>query len=111
VGGAELTIDVRDTEGVGVVRVAGDLDVDTCPDLMSIVDPLVAGGQHVVLDLSPIEFMDSTALACLLAARNVAIETSGSLRVSALSPPVRSLLEVTGLLDVLTDGFLVDQER
>ena len=58
-----------------VLRVAGEVDVYTAPQLRERVIGLLAGGvRHIVADLREVDFLDSTGLGALVGSlrRNVA---------------------------------------
>jgi anti-anti-sigma regulatory factor len=59
----------------------------------------------VEIDLAGVTFMDCTGLGVLVAARQAVLRTGGHLRVTNPQPIVRSVLELTGLLGVLTAAF------
>ena len=60
-------------------------------------------GTDVLVDCSAVEFMDSTGLRVLLAARNRQLESGGSLAVKSPSRPVRRLLQITDMVDLIED--------
>ncbi|OLZ69585.1 hypothetical protein AVW11_09860 [Streptomyces amritsarensis] len=60
-----LGVDVAVHPGHTVVRVAGELDTDTCPRLAEVTDALTLHGRLLILDLSGVAFMDSSALHAL----------------------------------------------
>jgi anti-sigma B factor antagonist len=84
----------------------GELDLASAPALRETVARLCAEGtQEIVLDISGLQFIDSTGLRCILAAR-AACERGGSRMVvepepDRIAPQVRRLLQVTGLLERL----------
>jgi anti-sigma B factor antagonist len=57
---------------------------------------------QIVVDMSAVEFCDSTGMNVLLAGHRLASEKGGSLTLAAPRPPVRKILEVTGLQSVFT---------
>ncbi len=65
-----------------------------------------AARPSVILDLSHVSFMGSAALGSLLSLRLSLAARGCSLRISAVSVPVRQILEVTGLIRV----FTIDEE-
>ncbi len=81
-----------------LISITGDLDISATPELSTVL--LIAAGSPgslVVLDLSGVEFIDSTALGTLLNAGGQ-IESAGKkLRVVCAEGPVRRLLEMTNL--------------
>jgi anti-sigma B factor antagonist len=60
------------------------------------------GLPRVVVDLTGVEFCDSTGMNVLLAALRRARERGGELVLAAPRPAVRKILQVTGLESVFT---------
>jgi anti-anti-sigma factor len=56
----------------------------------------------VVLDLTGVTFLDCAGIGVLVAVHNAAVQTGGQLRVSHPRAAVERLLDMTGLLGVLT---------
>jgi len=83
---------------VFVVRLAGEVDVGSEPELEKIVDAFDASScVDAVVDLAEMTFMDSTGLAMLVRLRKVCEACSGQLRVRNVGPQISSLLQATGL--------------
>src|SRR5690349_10503659 len=62
-----LHCDVRRDDGTARIRLLGDLDLATASILSAELDGLRAGGvRRMILDLSDLEFMDSSSLRCIL---------------------------------------------
>ena len=98
---ATSTFDVQRADGASEVRVAGELDVASASELhRTLRAELAAGMDQVVLDLSAVAFMDSSALRALLSVLNDG-DAGRRLVVRRPSPPVERLLAVTGLGDVV----------
>jgi anti-sigma B factor antagonist len=84
--------------GVLLVMISGELDIVTVEHLEPALDGLVARqADRIELDLSDLEFMDSSGLALLLRITN----RFGPLRVVGAKTLVRRVIEVTGLTEVL----------
>ena len=84
-----------------VVRLAGELDVATAPELARIVLRHRAPNERVVLDLGELHFMDSTGLRILLKARRIAAEGGWVLVLRSVPPNIRRLLELAGVEDAI----------
>lgn len=112
--GPETTPDTREfavaVVGLGgravALHVAGELDLSTAPRLRAQIDrALEDGSDALVVDLSHVTFIDSVALAVLVAA-HARLASCGRLAVVARTPFVQLVLEATGLdgiLDVFSD--------
>jgi len=70
-------------------------------DLESAIEPHLAPGQTVVLDLSGVTFADSTLLKVLQQARSKANDVGGALLVRNPSDQLRRLLTIGDLADLV----------
>ena len=80
------------------VRVRGDLDLSTSPQLGETLGRAIAGGNSVVLDLSGVTFIDSTGINTLISALRASETNGGALALSPdLPDQVSRVFEITGL--------------
>jgi len=85
-------------DDVGLVAVSGELDLYTAPDLEAAILSASDGqGPRLIVDLSAISFIDSTALGVLLKHVGRLAARGGSLIVVSNDPRIDRLLEITGL--------------
>ncbi len=85
-----------------LVTVMGHLDLHTAHHLADALQPLLDRGPHtVLLDLSGVTFLDSTGVTCLITAYRTARSTGVRLALIAPSEPVRKMLQLTGVDQVL----------
>lgn len=91
---------VSDGEDGLVLRVRGELDLHTVPELRDALNAAKADYLAVMLDLSEVDFMDSTGLSLLIRGITDAAADGWSLEVGAVSEAVRALLERTGLSEL-----------
>jgi anti-anti-sigma factor len=84
--------------------VAGEVDLATAPVLHDRLLGLLDGQAPAVLevDLARCTFLDCTGISALVSVRNAAVQTGRQMRVTHPQPLVRRVLDLTGLLDVLT---------
>lgn len=98
----DLTLDTASHDGAAVLQVVGDIDMQTAGALRDqLSECLEAGATRVVVDLSSVDFLDSSALGALVAAARTASESGGVLRVAAPRPHVRKIFQITRLIEVL----------
>lgn len=97
-------------DGVVVLSLDGEFDLAAAPALRKeLVAAQSAGGRAVVLDMSEVTFLDSSALRELLRA-DVALRTHGaSLVLAAVRPAVARLFELTRTTGLLTVAPTVEQ--
>jgi len=82
-------------DGVHVITARGDLDLLTAPRLRALLDE-AAGAGALLLDLTRVTFMDSTALNALLVARRSLLGTRIAIACRPASPPAQ-VFELTAL--------------
>jgi stage II sporulation protein AA (anti-sigma F factor antagonist) len=84
-------------DGERVIRLRGELDIESAPDLERAVLRSRPAGQRVVLDLTDLKFMDSTGLRVLLRARAAADEGRWEINLRNVPPTIRRLFDMTGV--------------
>ena len=86
------------------MSLGGEIDLYTAPRLHGELVAILSGDEpvQVVVDMSGIEFCDSTGMNVLLAAHRRAREQGGDLELAAPRPAIRKVLQVTGLESVFT---------
>jgi len=96
-----LTIDIEHYAGdMAIVRCHGRLVAGTTSLLYSQVDELMPEIQRVVLDLSDLQYIDSTGLGGLVRLYVTARAAGSTLELLNLSRQIRQLLGLTKMLDV-----------
>ena len=98
----DLTIGVEGTGTTRVIRMEGSCDLATAPRLRQTLQPFVPPEvNEVVLDVSALEFIDSTGLGVVLGAMRRLREGGGTLRIAGANGIVRRVLEITDLDKVI----------
>jgi anti-anti-sigma factor len=93
---------IDDEHGV-VLALQGELDVSTAPELGAQLAEIEGGNPtSLLIDLSELEFMDSTGLTVIIRTRDRAAASGCRLLFRLGSPQVKRLLTLTGVLDHLT---------
>ena len=112
-----LSIDVQTTpDGKTQIFVLhGSMDIATSPTVRAALLEAADGGRHdVIVDLTQLEFLDSTGLGALIGAHKRAKEHGGRVRLVAQEGQILRLLRITGLLGVFSvyhdlDAALADE--
>jgi anti-sigma B factor antagonist len=89
------------------VIATGEIDLYTAPRLHSELAAVIANAapaSRFVVDMSGVEFCDSTGMNVLLSCLRQARERGGDLELAAPRPAVKKILQVTGLDAVFTIG-------
>jgi anti-anti-sigma factor len=95
---SNYTVDHDPVDNALLVIATGELDVAAAPRLATVLSMATASPQpKVVLDLSAVDFIDSTALGAIMRASGEADAVGKGMFVVATEGPVRRLLEITNL--------------
>jgi anti-sigma B factor antagonist len=98
----ELDVSTTQQDGHAVVAATGEVDLFTAPILDSELTQVVSdGAASVVVDLSGVEFLDSTGLSVIVKALKRIREAGGSLSVVVASERVAKVFRITGLDQIL----------
>jgi anti-anti-sigma factor len=99
---APLITEIRGSKGHALVFLTGELDVSTAGGLYEELARLSRDGVvHVALDLSDLEFIDSTGISVIIAEHKRTASAGGELIILTPHRNVRRVFEVAGLMDVL----------
>jgi anti-anti-sigma factor len=91
--------------GPGQLRIAvrGELDLSHAAELKGTLERELVDGRTVLLDLSAVGFIDSTGLAAIVTALNHCRDSDSELQLcSNLQPQARRLMELTGVLSLMS---------
>ncbi|GAC1501500.1 MAG: anti-sigma factor antagonist BldG [Vulcanimicrobiaceae bacterium] len=100
----ELSIDIKTENEAGAVvfTLHGTLDLATSPMARAAFLEAANDGRHeIIVDLSRVEFLDSTGLGALIGGHRRAAESGGGMRLVVNDGPISRLLNITGLMRVL----------
>lgn len=97
----DLTLETREASGRTVIAVGGEIDVYTAPKLRDTITDLVAAGAYdLVVDLSAVEFLDSTGLGVLVGGLKKVRSHDGSLSLVCAQDRLLKIFRITGLSKV-----------
>ncbi len=81
-------------------RLGGDVTLDTVPDLLEKIRPLIQSGVDTI-DCAEIGNVDSSALGLILACKREAAVRQGGLKVTGLPQSLVSLASLYGIAEQL----------
>ncbi|HEY8313568.1 MAG TPA: STAS domain-containing protein [Candidatus Baltobacteraceae bacterium] len=115
----ELSIDIK-SENNGdalIFKLRGSLDLATAPSVRAALIEAADEGKHeIIVDLTQLEFLDSTGLGALIGAHRRSLEHDGRVALVVTDGPIARLLNITGLMRVFAvyhtlEAALTDQDR
>jgi anti-sigma B factor antagonist len=94
---------LRHSQGVGLVDVAGEIDMHTTPELDEVLSAaLRARPDRLIVDLTGVGFIDSTGLSVLVRNAKLALSHGASFEIVCADSELLQVFEITGLRDVLS---------
>lgn len=95
---------------VTIVRLLGEHDLLSAPELDDQLRSLTRCGEHIVVDLSETAFIDSSIMHALIETHAATARRQQRLvLLLATEPPVRRALEISGVLDTLDHAPTLEQ--
>ncbi|WIX82778.1 STAS domain-containing protein [Amycolatopsis carbonis] len=108
----EFTVTTRDTASGPVLELSGELDAATAPDALEAIRLLApAAGQQLLVDLSGLEFCDSSGVSALIAARNVALAAGAAIALAAVPGQLARTLDLIGLAELFKSYSTTEDAR
>lgn len=98
----DIGIVIEQQGSVSVVVISGSIDALTADQLVTaLADELRGGSTRVVADFAAVEYTSSAGLRVLLTTLKDARQRGGDLRLAAIRPNVRQVLELSGFTSIL----------
>jgi anti-sigma B factor antagonist len=98
----ELNLTTHSQSGATVVAADGEIDLHTAPALRDTLGQLEqSGAREIVVDLSGVGFLDSSALGTLVGAHKDLHASGGILKVVCAQPNILKVFEITRLSEVI----------
>jgi anti-sigma B factor antagonist len=107
----EFSTEVAQVGDATVIHVRGEIDIATCERLRDAIEPHLGPNQAIILDLSKVEFMDSSCLGVLQRARGTLTADGGSLVLRNPSEAAQRLLTAAQAQDLLEASAGDDEPR
>lgn len=97
----DFAVEHRVERGLTLVKISGEIDVFTSPRLREeLLEVIENGGQHLVVDLSEVTFLDSTGLGVLVGIYHRLRARDGSMSFTGVNDRVRRVFHVTQLTKI-----------
>ena len=105
-----IKVDVLESKGdVCVVDLTGEIDIYTSPRVKEAIIELIDQEHYnLVINLEKVRYIDSTGLGVLIGCLKRVREHSGSVKLVCTKPPIRRILDITGLVKIF--GVFDDEQ-
>ena len=96
-----MTVTTTEARGSTLVAIAGELDIYAAPSVAEAISGLIRDGNYeLVIDLTRLEFLDSTGLGVLVGALKKINAGNGSLQLVCNGDRLLKIFRLTGLIRV-----------
>ena len=93
-----MPVNIENKNGLTVCQIEGEIDINTSPGIKKSLDKLLqAKTPKIIVNLAKVTYVDSSGLATLVEILKNMRSYGGRLRLTNLSPKVKSLFEITKL--------------
>lgn len=97
-----MEIQSRQINDIAILTIRGSIDELNAPQIAEQVDGLITKGiKKMVMDFSGVDYTSSAGLRVLLGGVKRARAHGGDLRLAAVQPDVKRVLDICGFLDLL----------
>ncbi|TDL95360.1 anti-sigma factor antagonist [Macrococcus carouselicus] len=97
-----LSIETIEHESYYEIKVAGELDVYTAPELLAVLQPLHQLGTHDIhMNITDVSYMDSTGLGLFVGTLKELNKHNHELYVLGANSRIERLFEITGLKELM----------
>lgn len=94
---------VEEEQSIPEVRINGEIDLHTCPELRTTLQHLVDSGHfRIALDMSRVPYIDSAALGVLVDVQRRVKEQEGEVYLAGITPFVQRAFEITRLIRIFS---------
>ena len=93
---------LSEQRGWAVVAVDGEVDLESSPELRELLLEQVGRGRPVVVDLSGVAYIDSSGIASLVEAFQIARKAGSAFGLASVSEPALRVLRLARLDPVFT---------
>ena len=87
-----MTYKVEETDNKRIVHLDGEVDMEVADKARNTILPLIEAGHEVHLNLSKVEYMDSSGISVLIESKKLSEEKNTKFELIEISKPVEKVL-------------------
>ena len=96
-----MTYKIEENGNSRIIHLTGEIDMDVADKARQSILPLIEAGHEVHLNLSKVEYMDSSGISVLIESHQKALEMNNKLIVKDVSKSVLKVIMMAKLEQVL----------
>ncbi|MEK0317122.1 STAS domain-containing protein [Cohnella sp. 56] len=98
----KLTFQTENLDGLTVVRIAGELDLEVASQMRSVMEPLMElSDRKLILNLRDLKYIDSTGIGILISIVKARHSRNAPFGVEEVPSTIQKLFDMTGITPFL----------
>tara|TARA_B100001989_G_C24391983_1_gene389706 strand:- start:290 stop:574 length:285 start_codon:yes stop_codon:yes gene_type:complete len=89
-----MTYKVEENDNISIVHLTGEIDMEVADKARQVILPLIKEGKIVQINLSKVDYMDSSGISVLIESKQLAEKNGAKLELTEVSKPVEKVLSM-----------------
>ena len=89
-----MTYKVEENDNISIVHLTGEIDMEVADKARQVILPLIKEGKIVQINLSKVDYMDSSGISVLIESKQLAEKNRAKLELTEVSKPVEKVLSM-----------------
>ena len=99
-----MTYKITEEDNISTIFLDGEIDMDKTDEVKGAIFPVIDSGKNVALNLSNVQYMDSSGISVLIESHQKALEKSTKVIIKDVSKSVLKVIMMAKLEQILNLG-------
>ena len=96
-----MTYKITEENNISTIFLDGEIDMDKTDEVKGVIFPVIDSGKNVALNLSNVQYMDSSGISVLIESHQKALEKGAKLVIKDVSKSVLKVIMMAKLEQIL----------
>jgi len=96
-----MTYKITEENNISTIFLDGEIDMDKTDEIKGVIFPVIDSGKNVALNLSNVQYMDSSGISVLIESHQKALEKGTKLVIKDVSKSVLKVIMMAKLEQIL----------
>ena len=87
-----MTYKIEENKNISIVHLNGEIDMEVADKARQTILPLIKEGKTIQINLSKVDYMDSSGISVLIESKQLAEKNSAKFELTEVSKPVEKVL-------------------
>ena len=89
-----MTYKIEENNNISIVHLNGEIDMEVADKARQTILPLIKEGKTIQINLSKVDYMDSSGISVLIEGKQLADKNSAKFELTEVSKPVEKVLSM-----------------